>query len=136
MAGRRQKAREGKWNGGFAPYGHSIGEDDVLKIEESEAEVIRIMFEKFITTDMGYMGVTNYLNRQGIKKLPRHNGKLTHWTPKLVASILDNPIYNGMMPYGRRTKEKVEGTRDVYHQVRQKEYPIYGGLQKAIIDAA
>ena len=24
MAGRRQKAREGKWNGGFAPYGYEL----------------------------------------------------------------------------------------------------------------
>lgn len=38
------------------------------------------------------------------------------------------------MPYGRRTKEKVEGTRDVYHQVKQKDYPIYDGLHQAIID--
>ena len=24
MAGRMQKAREGKWNGGFAPYGYAL----------------------------------------------------------------------------------------------------------------
>ena len=24
MAGREQKAREGKWNGGFAPYGYKL----------------------------------------------------------------------------------------------------------------
>ena len=24
MAGRRQKARDGKWNGGFAPYGYKL----------------------------------------------------------------------------------------------------------------
>ena len=24
MEGRKQKAREGKWNGGFAPYGYEL----------------------------------------------------------------------------------------------------------------
>ena len=24
LEGRKQKAREGKWNGGFAPYGYSL----------------------------------------------------------------------------------------------------------------
>lgn len=31
MEGRRQKAREGKWNGGMAPYGYYI-QDDVLML--------------------------------------------------------------------------------------------------------
>ena len=28
MAGRRQKAEEGRWNGGFPPYGYKIGEEE------------------------------------------------------------------------------------------------------------
>lgn len=37
MAGRRQKAREGKWNGGFAPYGYKL-KDGMLEIVEEEAK--------------------------------------------------------------------------------------------------
>ena len=29
MEGRRQKAREGKWNGGFAPYGYQLIEHEL-----------------------------------------------------------------------------------------------------------
>ena len=45
MAGREQKAREGKWNGGFAPYGYQLV-DGKLEIAEDEAEVIKIIFDK------------------------------------------------------------------------------------------
>lgn len=38
MAGREQKAREGKWNGGFAPYGYKL-ENGNLIIAEDEVEV-------------------------------------------------------------------------------------------------
>ncbi len=38
MEGRKQKAREGKWNGGFAPYGYELI-DGELKIAEDEAEI-------------------------------------------------------------------------------------------------
>ena len=46
MEGQRQKAREGKWNGGFAPYGYKLV-DGELQIAEDEAEAIRIIFDNF-----------------------------------------------------------------------------------------
>ena len=45
MAGRAQKAREGKWNGGFAPYGDKL-ENGLILIAEDEAEVILIIYEQ------------------------------------------------------------------------------------------
>lgn len=42
MEGRKQKAREEKWNGGFAPYCYAL-EDGSLVIAEDEAEVIRLI---------------------------------------------------------------------------------------------
>ena len=43
MNGRREKARQGGWNGGFAPYGYYL-KDNQLLIEETEAEAIRIVY--------------------------------------------------------------------------------------------
>ena len=42
MEGRMQKAREGKWNGGFAPYGYSLI-DGKLEVNEEEAVAIRMI---------------------------------------------------------------------------------------------
>ena len=42
MEGRIQKAREGKWNGGFAPYGYKL-EKGQLFINEEEAAAIRVI---------------------------------------------------------------------------------------------
>lgn len=70
MNGRREKARQGKWNGGPAPYGYIL-KDDTLLIDEQEAEIVRTIFDKFVNTNMGYTGIAKYLNLQGIKKTPR-----------------------------------------------------------------
>ena len=45
MEGRIQKAREGKWNGGFAPYGYKLV-DGKLEINEEEAPAIRTIYEQ------------------------------------------------------------------------------------------
>lgn len=47
MEGRIQKAREGKWNGGFAPYGYELI-DGKLKINDEEAAAIRVIFETIV----------------------------------------------------------------------------------------
>ena len=47
MEGRRQKAREGRWNGGFAPYGYQLVNGELI-IAEDEAEIIRIIYDKFV----------------------------------------------------------------------------------------
>ena len=52
MAGREQKAREGKWNGGFAPYGYKL-ENGELVIAEDEVEIIQMIFDRYIHTNDG-----------------------------------------------------------------------------------
>jgi len=133
MNGRREKARQGGWNGGFAPYGYGL-KDNKLYIEESEAESIRIIFDKFTSSNIGYGGIAKYLNMQGIKKIPRQNGKLTVWTGHFVKIILDNPVYCGKIAYGRRTKEKVKGTKNEYTQVKAENFILEDGQHEAIVN--
>ena len=133
MAGRIQKAADGKWNGGFAPYGYKLVDGELIVAEE-EAEAIRLIFDKFAHTSLGYTGVTKYLQEHGIKKIPRENGYLTSFSKDFVKDALDNPIYVGKIAYGRRKSEKKEGTRNEYHVVEQKEYGVYPGVHEAIID--
>ena len=132
MEGRRQKAREGKWNGGFAPYGYKL-ENGELLIAEDEAEVIRIIYDKFVNTTMGATSVANYLNEHGYVKKKRQNNTLDMFSAHFVKLVLDNPIYCGKLAYGRRKNEKIAGTRNEYHIVKQEEYPIYDGIHEAIV---
>lgn len=39
MEGRIQKAREGKWNGGFAPYGYDLVNGHLV-VNEEEAKAV------------------------------------------------------------------------------------------------
>ena len=115
MEGRRQKAREGKWNGGFAPYGYKLV-DGYLYIAEDEVDVIRIIFDKYVNTTMGASAVATYLNEHGYVKKKRQNNTLDMFSAHFIKSILDNPIYCGKLAYGRRKNEKIAGTRNQYHR--------------------
>ncbi len=132
MEGRIQKAREGKWNGGFAPYGYQLI-DGKLQINEEEAEAIRVIFEQYVHTDIGANGVAKYLENHGIHKIQRQNGKNHLFDAHLVRLILKNPVYCGKIAYGRRKTEKVYGTRNEYHLVEQDNYILVDGLHEAIV---
>ena len=131
MAGRIEKARQGKWNGGFAPYGYKLV-NGKLEIEETEAEAIKIIFEKYAYTDMGSVAITKYLAKQGINKIPRQNGKNELFSETMIRGILDNPVYAGKIAFGRRKTEKKKGS-DLKHIVKQDEFDIYDGEHEAII---
>ena len=132
MEGRIQKAREGKWNGGFAPYGYQLI-DGKLIINEEEAIAIRTIFDQYVNTTIGANGLSKYLENHGIRKIPRQNGKNPLFDAGLIRKILKNPVYNGKIAFGRRTLEKVHGTRNEYKQVEQDEYLIAEGIHEAII---
>ena len=132
MEGRIQKAREGKWNGGFAPYGYRLV-DGRLEINEEEALAIRTIFEQYTTTDVGANGVAKYLETHGIRKIQRQNGKNPLFDASLVRKILKNPVYCGKIAYGRRRTEKVHGTRNDYRLVEQDNYLLVDGLHEGLV---
>lgn len=132
MEGRRQKAREGKWNGGFAPYGYKL-EEGQLFINEEEAEVVRIIFDKYIHTTMGSKKIADWLNAHGYFKTCRYNGKQEAFTSPFLIGVIDNPIYCGKLAYGRRRSEKISGTRNQYRTVKTNDYMLYDGIREAII---
>ena len=132
MEGRIQKAREGKWNGGFAPYGYKLV-DGKLEINEAEAPAIRTIYEQYVTTDSGANGIAKYLENHGISKVQRQNGKNPLFDARLIRMILKNPVYCGKIAYGRRKTEKVHGTRNEYRLVEQENFLLVDGLHEAII---
>ena len=132
MEGRRQKAREGRWNGGFAPYGYQLVNGELI-IAEDEAEIIRIIYDKFVNTMMGMAAIAAFLNNSGYKKKLRQNNTIEGFSTSFVKGVLDNPIYCGKLAFGRRKNEKIPGTRNEYHIVKQKEYMLNDGIHEAII---
>ena len=140
MAGRQQKARDGRWNGGFAPYGYKLVHKDgekgkVLEIDEKEAELVRLIYDKFVNTNMGANGIAKWLNEHGYTKTVRQNGTMPTLSAHFVKLVLDNPVYMGKIAYGRRKTEKIDGTRNEFHIVKQAEdaYEIYDGIHEAIV---
>ena len=132
MEGRIQKAREGRWNGGFAPYGYRLV-DGVLQINEDEAPAIRTIFEQYVNTDTGANGLSKYLENHGFQKLARQNGTSPLFSATLIRTILKNPVYCGKIAFGRRKLEKIHGTRNEYHQVPQENYLLVDGLHEGIV---
>lgn len=140
MAGRRQKARDGKWNGGFAPYGYKLVAKEsekakVLVINEEEAELVRMIYKLYLQ-GMRLSRVAKWLNENGYTKKIRQNGSVSLISSAFVKGVLDNPVYAGFIAYGRRKTEKIEGTRNEFHVVKQDKdsYKLYEGQHEAIID--
>lgn len=132
MNGRREKARQGKWNGGPAPYGYEL-KDNMLFVNEDEAEIIRLIFDKYVNTTIGYTGIAKYLNLQGIKKTVRDKMRKEEWNSHCIKMILENPVYCGRIAYGRRTLEKVKGQKNKQKRVYVDDYIIVDGVHEAII---
>ena len=132
MNGRREKARQGKWNGGPAPYGYMI-KDEILSINEEEAEIVRTIYDKYVNTRLGYSGIAKYFNLQGIKKTPRKESDIEEFSAHFIQLLIDNPVYCGKIAYGRRSKERVKGKKNEYKLVKQKEYCLVDGQHEGII---
>lgn len=136
--GRQQKAREGKWNGGFAPYGYRISdgktcEPGILVIEEEEAKIVRKIYDLYTLKHLGVAGIVTEFFEQGIEKTPRHNSKLTFMNRKFIADVLSNPVYCGKIAYGRRHTEKPDKKTGKRATVFTKDYILAQGRHTAII---
>jgi len=135
MAGRKQKAKNGLWNGGQAPYGYTL-EKGKLVINEAEAEIVRKIYDMYTEEAYGVAGIVKYLNIHGYVKEARGTSTLDYFTRKLVTDILENPVYSGDITYGRRhtlpiNSDHNEGRRKT---IRQKDYITAEGQHEAIVD--
>ncbi len=135
MEGRRQKAREGKWNGGQAPFGYTLdSKNSMLVVNPEEAEIVKIIFEKYVHDGMGADSICNYLNQRGYTKKKVRDFELNYFTRGFIMNVLDNPACIGKITYGKSTMEKVKGTRDEYRRVKNEDYMVVDGKHEHIID--
>ncbi|WHY86323.1 recombinase family protein [Neobacillus novalis] len=92
--GMAQKAREGKWNGGQV-LGYQ-SKDKELIIVPSEAETVKLVYNKFVNEGWGLKKIACHLNLIGIRT---KNGK--SFTPNTTSIILSNPVYAGYIRFNQ-----------------------------------
>jgi len=101
LAGRQQKARSGLWNGAQAPFGYSL-KDKKLMIYPKEAETVKEIFRLYTEEGQSISYIAKKLNDENIQREQRGNVKISGFTDRTVRIILSNPVYAGMISYGRR----------------------------------
>lgn len=119
--GMTEKAKRGGYQA-RPPLGYRIAERGKPPvIVDEEAEIIRIIFQKYALEGMGMFDISRYLNLCGFKT---SHGK--EFERRSVEYILENPTYCGMIRWNRTVNET--------NEIRPKdEWIIADGQQPAII---
>lgn len=124
MAGKMQKILNGGWPGGPAPYGYrSVNKE--LVVEPEEAEIVKLIFDRYIQDDGTLNGVAIWLNNNGYSRISK--GVVKPFTYDFIVNVLDNPTYHGKINYFRRTN--IKGIRK-----NPKDAVEVDGIHEAIID--
>ena len=117
----KRRQNDGEWICA-APYGYLVTEDKQFEIIPTEAEIVRIIFDRYNNAGWGYKKIANYLTDQGVPT-PRMSermrkeaaGKKTKreaknaWAIATVQGILDNDFYIGTLRQGKYTRAKING---------------------------
>lgn len=136
--GRLLSVQQGNFIGNKAPYGYDklvVKEGKrtchTLAINETEAAVVRMIFDMYVTEDLGRVTIARRLNEMHI---PTRTGAL--WSQDTIKRMLDNEHYLGKVRWNwRQTINVVEEgeIRKVRPQNKVGEYLVYDGKHPAII---
>lgn len=116
-AGRLASAKEGKWGGGRCPYGYrkvklQNEKGYTLGIVPEQAQIVRAIVDWYLTDNLPVYAIANKLNAAGIK-----TARDRSWTPPTIYTILDNPVYAGLIRYGYRKVDKRPSGSDAHYKV-------------------
>ena len=136
--GRLLSVQQGNYIGTKPPYGYDkdiIVEGKkkchTLKINEAEADVVRMVFDMYVNKDMGRVNIAHHLNDL---KIPTRTGAL--WAQDTLKTMLENEHYIGKVRWNfRKTVTIVEDgeVKRVRPKTEVGEYLVYDGKQPAII---
>lgn len=122
FAGRQEKAAKGLWNGGKAPYGYNlIKGSGKLEINENEAEIVKVIFDKFVNESLSPDKISKFLNDH-YKRIPVQKHDKNLFTSNFVRKILDNETYCGYIVYGKTRSVQDKKDRSKVHRVKNDEY--------------
>lgn len=106
MKGMRETAYQCRHTGGIAPLGYDVDVDKKYIMNESEAKVVREIFDMYIN-GYSYGMIIDYLNDRGYKsKIGRSFGKNS------LYDILNNEKYSGVYVFNRSAKKDAFGKRN------------------------
>lgn len=104
----KARAKKGLWNGGLVPLGYDYSpEEKKLKINQKEAELVRLIFETYLK-EKSLARVVKKVNSLGYKTKshPAKSGKVVGGGEFILTStrhILTNPIYIGLIKHKENT---------------------------------
>lgn len=137
--GRLLSVSQGNYLGSKPPYGYDRTtvmdgkrKCPTLKINEEEANVVRMIFDMYVNKGIGRTNICHHLDSLGVKPAVGKN-----WSPHSIKTILENLHYLGMVKWNwRKTVDYVEGGEIKRVSKRSKigEYLVYEGKHSAIID--
>jgi len=132
--GHRKRMQDGKVSVAYSRFlGYDKGENGTLVINESEAEIIRLIYKMFMEGNTPH-GIAKYLSAQGI---PSPGGKAT-WSPTSIRSILSNEKYKGDALLQKSytvnflTKQKKKNDGEVPQYYVEKSHPAI--IKPAVFD--
>ena len=136
LRGRLASVKEGNYIGSIPPYGYDktfVAEGKkkypTLKINESEAEIVRTVFDLYVNERMGPVNIANYLDSLGTK--PRI---AKHWTQSCIKDMLSNVHYIGKVRWNhRKGVTTVEDGELLESRPRSNDELIFDGKHEAII---
>ena len=135
--GRLESVRNGHFIGSIAPYGYDKDfildgrkKRPTLKINEREAEAVRLVFDLYVNQDLGMTTIAHRLNELGYKT---RTGIL--WSTATIKDMLINIHYIGKIKWNwRKTVNVVEDGEISKTRPKAKDYYIFDGKHPAIID--
>lgn len=102
--GRDISVKSGNYICSKPPYGYdkiTIIEDKrkcpTLAINEEQANVVRKIFDWYVNENIGTQVISNRLNDLNIKP-----PQVSNWTPDSIRTVLENPVYIGMIRWNER----------------------------------
>ena len=95
--GMLKKAQTGSWPGGRVPLGYRFDKQDGLQIDESEAPIVRRVFQMYVEGQDGSGAIAQDLNRAGFRT---RTGK--KFGRKAVLDILRNVMYRGQFMWQKQ----------------------------------
>lgn len=136
--GRLLSVQQGNFIGNTAPYGYEKAwtqdgkrKCPTLAIKEDEAEVVRMIFDMYVTQDLGYVTIARQLDNMRIAP-PRGR----HWSENGIRDMLANIHYLGKVRWNwRQTVSVIEDGEVIKKRPRADvgEFLVFDGKHPAIV---